>query len=98
MNRVSIEKIQFITPAIVTYKIDGQTHRADVGVDLRNNTVVIPPHAPVELSELFFPFLTQSLAMSASSFEADETVYEAADKANQKFEETQAEYVGGEHA
>jgi hypothetical protein len=94
MSEITIQKIQFFTPAMVTYVKNGDTLSCQVNVDVRNETVLVPDDAPPELATLFFPHLTDSLRMPSDSYEADEETYDKADKANKDFEKAHRDHIG----
>ena len=97
MSQITIKDIQVLTPAIVTYVVGDETRTADVRIDFKSQVVHLPPGAPQELADLFFPFLMKSLEVP-DSYEAAEDVYEQAEAASQEFERNRREYVGDDDA
>lgn len=95
---ITIQKIQFFTPAMITWVRNGETHTHEVKVDCRNQEVLLQADMPPELADLFFPFLNESLNISANEFEADDNVYDNASKATEEFEKAHKDHVGGDNA
>jgi hypothetical protein len=96
---ITIQKIQFFTPAMVTYtNEDGVTAYCEVSVDYKEKKVLIPSDAPSELVDLFFPFLDASLKMPDNSFEASKEVYQKARSAKMEFDTAHKEHIGEDDA
>lgn len=94
MSEITIQKIQFFTPAMVSYLVDGEEFSCQVSVDVRNETVLVPDGAPPEIASLFFPHLADSLRMPSNSYEANEEVYDRADQASRDFEKAHRDHIG----
>jgi hypothetical protein len=96
MNKIKLKNIQFLMPAVVTYLENGVEKKTNVSVDMPGRCVVLGENSPPEVKDLFFPFMDGLLYMDPGSFEADEEVYQHAEKARSDYEKAQQDYVGRE--
>jgi hypothetical protein len=95
MSKITIKKIQFFTPATITYEENSVISTCGVSVDYVGKVVQLSADAPPEIADLFFPFLDESLAIPEGFFEANDEVYEKASKANDDYEKIHKDHVGG---
>lgn len=94
MNEINITQVQFLVPIRITYTQNGTTMIAEGTANLATKEVFLEQGHSSELKTLIFPFIQKSSTLQEDAFEANEEVYDQANKAQEEYQSAHKQHVG----
>lgn len=94
--KIAIKKIHFLVPVHIEYTVDGIATSVKARLNLAGQEVFLenPQEHPDRLSELVFPFITNSTHIREDEYEANDEVYSQANKAEGDYQNAHKQHVG----
>lgn len=94
--KIEIKQVQFLVPIRVLYTSDGTEMVAEGTANIATQEVFLDRQQEHPwVADMVFLFLGQANATIQDQFEADDEVYEQANKAQKEYQNAHKQHVGG---